>query len=140
MGLHTFIRPLHMFFFKIYFASITSILMVGCSNGVQGRTHNVGERYVDRCSINERGKTKMFCFQRDIMSLVGDLTLLCFSTFFFASLNSILLVGYRDGVQECTHSVGESDVVSMREVKLKFYAFGGISYLWQGILCVFGGK
>ena len=34
------------------------------------------------CSIDERGKTKMFCFWRDIMSLVGDLTLLCFSTFF----------------------------------------------------------
>ena len=49
-------------------------------------------------------------------------------------------MGYRDGVYGCTHSVGERDVVPMREVKLKFSAFGGISCLWWGILCVFGEK
>ena len=105
--------------------------MVSCSNDVYRCTHNVSERYADRCSIDERCKTKMFCFWRDIMSLVGYLTLLCFSTLFYFS--SLSFIG---GLQKwcrcigCTHNIGERNVVPMREVKLKFPAFGGISYIW----------
>ena len=103
--------------------------MVGCSNGVYGCTHNVSERYADRCSTDERCKTKMFCFWRDIMSLVGDLTLLCFSAlFYFSSLSFI--GGLQKWCIGCTHNIGERNVVPMREVKLKFPAFKGISCIW----------
>ena len=84
-------------------------------------------------------KLKCFVFG-EISCLWWGILLFYVSLLFSASLNSVLLVGYRDGVYGCTHSVGERDVVPMREVKLKFSAFGGISCLWWGILCVFGGK
>ena len=76
-------------------------------------------------------KLKYFAFE-EISCLWWGILLFFVSLLFFASLHSILLVGYKDGVQGCTYSVGERDVIPMREVKLKLYAFGGISCLWWG--------